>query len=189
MRLSVDFERRKINRCAANNYVMTTLRTVAIVIIALISGASEAADVLQLSDDSTIIVSADESWEEAEQDIIHFRGDFELRTPRWSVMSDHATVYGKVDDPKRIVADGSPVQFVFQNSGADDISITEGEGQHLEYDSEAGLLSLSGGAKLTSGRRVMKSSKIQYDVKRERLEAGGPEGVHVTVVPDSSGTF
>lgn len=168
---------------------MTNLRSVAIVIFVLNSGAIDAADVLQLSNNNTIVVSADESWEEAEQEVIHFRGDFKLRTPRWAVMGDLAVVYGKVDDPKRVVADGSPVRFMFRNSNADDGSITEGEGQHLEYDREAGVLRLSGTAKLTSGRRLMQSSVIRYDLEREKLEAGGDEGVHVTVAPDSSGKF
>lgn len=161
---------------------MTKPRTVAVVIIALSSGYSDAADILQLSNDTTVVVSADDSWEEAEQDILHFRGNFEIRTPRWTVMADQATVYGKLDTPKRVVADGSPVQFFFRNT--ENHSTGEGESRHLEYAREPELLKLSGNVKLTTRGRVMQSSEVQYDVERQKLLAGGPEGVHITVYPD-----
>ena len=166
---------------------MTKQTTIAIAIIALTAGHVEAADLPPLSDDSVIIVSADESWEDAERDIIHFRGNFEIRTPHWTVMADLATVYGKLEDPQRIVADGSPVQFIYRRAETGKPSITEGEGQHLEYERERELLRLSGNAKLATGGRVMQSSEIQYDLEQQRLEAGGSEGVRITFDPDRSG--
>ncbi len=74
---------------------MTKLRTVAVAIIALYVGNGAAAGPLKISDENTILVTADEVWEEPEQNIFHFRGNFELRTPRWAVMADEATVYGR----------------------------------------------------------------------------------------------
>lgn len=163
---------------------MTKLRTVALAIIALYAGHGAAAGLLNISDENTILVSADEVWEEPEQDIFHFRGNFELRTPRWAVMADEATVYGRLDDLERIVAEGSPVRFVFQNSDAENGSITEAEGQKLEYLKKAGVLHLSGGAKIASGGSIMRSSEIRYDLERDELEAGGPEGVRLTAQPE-----
>jgi len=162
---------------------MTKLRTVAIVIFALCARQGLAAGLLEISDETTIFVSADESWEEAEQDVFHFRGSFEIRTPRWAVMADEATVYGKLDDLKRIVADGSPVQFVFRNPELDNGSLTRAEGQRLEYEKDKRLLHLSGGAKLANGAQVMRSSELRYNLKQEKLEAGGSEGVQITAKP------
>ncbi len=162
---------------------MTKLRTVAVAIIALYVGNGAAAGLLKISDENTILVTADEVWEEPEQNIFHFRGNFELRTPRWAVMADEATVYGKMDDLDRIVAEGSPVQFVFQGSDAENGAITEAEGRKLEYQREPGLLHLSGGAVVTSGGNTLRSSEILYDLERDKLEAGGPEGVRVTAKP------
>ena len=106
---------------------------VAVAIFVLHAGHSTAADLLKISDDNTILVSADEVWEEPEQEIFHFRGKFEIRTPRWAVLADEATVFGRLDDLERIVAEGSPVQFIFQSSDAENGSFTEAEGQKLEY--------------------------------------------------------
>jgi lipopolysaccharide transport protein LptA len=162
---------------------MTKLRTVAIAMIALYARQGIAAGLLEISDETTILVSADESWEEAEQDIFHFRGSFELRTPRWAVTADEATVYGELDDLKRIVAEGSPVRFVFQNPELENGLLTRAEGQRLEYEKDKGLLHLSGGAKLANGAQVMRSSELRYDLEKEKLEAGGPEGVQITAKP------
>ena len=166
---------------------MRYLRTIAIIVITFYAGRGASADILQLADDSTIVISADEAWEDNEQDILYFRGHFEIRTPRWQLSAYEATIYGNLDSPQRIVADGSlegrPVQFSFIGSDIEDSGVTTGEGQHLEYEQILGLLTLSGTAKLTSGNRVMRSSKIQYDLEAQQLQAGGEEGVHVTVDP------
>ncbi len=168
---------------------MTKLRTIAILIIALYAGHGKAADSLHLSDDSTIVVSADDASEEPGQDILYFAGNIEIKTPSWAIMADRVTVYGQLDNLQRVVAEGSPVQFFFRNSDAENSSITEGEGQHLEYEEEAALLRLSGNAKLTSGGRIMQSTEIQYDLEQEKLEASGPEGVQITITPDSDGNL
>jgi len=164
---------------------MRYLRTIAIIVITLLAGHGAAADILQLADDSTIVVSADEAWEDTELDTLHFRGHFEIRTPRWRLSAHEATIYGNLDSPQRIVADGTseglPVQFFFLGSDRDNSAGTTGEGQHLEYRQALGLLTLSGAAKLTSGSRVMSSSKIEYDLGSQQLKAGGDEGVRVTV--------
>lgn len=170
---------------------MRYLRTIAVIVITLFAGHGATADILQLADDSTIVVSADEAWEDTEEDILYFRGHFEIRTPRWQLSAHEATIYGNLDSPQRIVAtgmsEGRPVQFSFLGSDLDDAARTTGEGQNLEYEQALGLLTLTGNAKLTSGNRVMRSSKIQYDLEAQQLQAGGEEGVHVTVLPDDTG--
>jgi len=147
-----------------------------------------AADILQLADNSTIVVSADESWEDVEQNILHFRGNFQIRTPAWRLTAYQATVYGTLDDPQRIVADGpadgEPVRFFYQDIDAGKDRSTEGEGQHLEYDREHNLLTLSGNALLTNGAQTMRAERIQYDLDAQKLDAGGSDGVHVTVDPN-----
>jgi len=171
------------------NYVMTKQTSIAVAIIALTGGHVDAADVRSVSDDTVIIVSADESWEDEEEDILHFRGNFEIQMPNWTLRADLATVYGKLDDPQRVVAEGSPVHFVYHYTEAGKPSTTQGEGQHLEYEKEHELLRLSGNARLATDRRVMQSSEIQYDLGQQKLDAGGSEGVRITIDPDPSGHF
>ncbi len=173
----------------AANYVMTYLRTIAVIVICLPVTTSLAADPLYLANDSTIVVSADEAWEDPEQDVLHFRGNFDIRTPNWQLQADRASIYGKLSNLQRILADGTidgvPVRFSYQDQTVENATRTKGEGQHLEYDSERHLLILSGSAVLTSGTRNMQSSRIQYNLETEQFDAGGDEGVHVTVTPKS----
>jgi len=168
---------------------MTKLRNAAIVVMMLYAGHGVAADVLQVSHDATIVVAADESWEDPDRDVLHFRGNFEIRTPHWAVMAERATVFGKLDNLERVIADGSPVQFLFQDEGPNGRSTTHGEGRHLEYDTEPGVIKLTGKARMTNGGRVMTSSKLQYSLKEKKLQVSGPEGVHITDTPDRSGSF
>jgi lipopolysaccharide transport protein LptA len=168
---------------------MTKHATVAIITIVLTAGPLDAADLLPLSDDTVIMVSADESWEDAEQDIIHFRGNFEIQLPNWTLKADFATVYGELNDPQRVVAEGSPVKFVYHYTETGNPSFVEGEGQRIEYEKKRNLLNLSGAAKLSTDRRVMHSSEIKYNLDQQKLEAGGPEGVQITISPDSTGHF
>jgi len=172
-----------------SDYVMMKLATIAIAIIALTPGHVEAADLSPLPEDNVIIVSADEAWEEAERDIIHFRGNFEIRTPQWTLAADQATVYGELEDPQRVLADGSPVRFAYRHTEAGKPSITQGEGQHLEYDGENELLVLSGNARISTDRRIMQSSEMRYNLQQQNLEAGGSEGVQITIEADNSGEF
>jgi lipopolysaccharide transport protein LptA len=168
---------------------MTKLTTVALVVITLYASNNEAADDLRPSDDATIIVAADESWEDLGEEIIYFSANVEIRTPRWTLRADRVAVYGNLEDPERIVADGSPVQFTYSKSASDDDTQTRGEGLHLEYLCRLALISLSGNATLTGDRQIMQSSEIRYDLERQRLEAGGPDGVQITVEADSTGHF
>lgn len=163
---------------------LTNLGVVTISIIAMLSGSSAAADFLQLSNDTTIVISADESWEDQDEAVLHFRGHFEIKAPHWTILADQATVYGALNDPRRVVADGSPVQFFYENSNPENNSVTEGEGQHLEYERTIGLIRLFDDAKITNNQSVIRSSEIQYDLKKQKLQAGGPEGVRITVKPD-----
>jgi lipopolysaccharide export system protein LptA len=166
---------------------MTKFTTVALVVIALYAGHNEAADVLRLSDNDTIVVAADESWEDLYQDIIHFRGNVEIQTTAWAVKADRVIIYGKLEDVERIVADGSPLYFMVSRSAAGEDDPVVGEGQQLEYRKSSGKLSLSGNAILSGEGQTIRSSEIHYDLEQQKVEAGGPEGVHITVDNESTG--
>ncbi|MFQ5634004.1 MAG: LptA/OstA family protein [Gammaproteobacteria bacterium] len=168
---------------------MNRLAATSISVFALAATFAAVPDVLQLSNDTTIVVSADEAWEEEQDGILHFRGNFEIRTPRWIISADRASVHGKLDDPQYVVAEGSPVKFFFRHANDEAGGATRAEGRHLEYDKARNLLRLSGNATISGDRRMMRSSEIQYDLEREELTSGGPEGVHVTVEPDDTGEF
>lgn len=168
---------------------MTKLTTVALVVICLFTTSSESADELRPSDDATIIISADESWEDIAEDVFYFSANVNIRTPGWSLQADKVTVYGNLEDPERIVADGTPVQFAFSKAGSADDPDIRGTGSHLEYLCGPEVIKLSGDARLTGDRQIMRSDEISYDLVQEKLLAGGPDGVHIRVEADSSGRF
>lgn len=179
----------EVNTCpkTGSDYVMTYLRTIAAIVVFLPAVMGRAAELLHLADDTTIVISADEAWEDTEQNVLHFRGHFEIQTPSWQLQAHQATIYGKLNDPQRIVADGvaegPPVRFSYQSQEVADATRTDGEGQHLEYEKERNLLTLRGNAVLSSGRRVMRSHHIEYDLGTEQLNAGRGDGVQITVDP------
>lgn len=169
-----------------SDYVMTQRTAIAIAIICLASVPATAADLRPLSEQSVILVSADEAWEDTDQNAFHFRGNFRIHTPGWTITADVVTIFGALEEPQRLVADGSPVHIVYTRSESGKSYVTDGQGQHLEYVTEQNLLTLTGNAKLSTEGRVMQSSEIQYDLDRQRLDATGPEGVQITIEPRHS---
>ena len=141
----------------------------------------------RLTESRTVVVSADESSEDPERDdVFYFRGHFRLRTPDWALAADAATVYGELEDPELIVAEGGPVQFRSHVAGDESVDDIEGEGQRLEYDRVENVLHLVGAAMLTDNVNVMRSEEIVYDLDERRLKATGSTGVNITVDPNAS---
>ncbi len=132
---------------------------------------------LELSKDDTVVVRADEAWEEFAGQVAHFRGNFELTAPDWSVVADSAVVYGPLEDPERIIVDGAPARIRLAKSGREDP--IEGEGRHIEYRRADDTVSLSGQARLRDGERTLSSALIEYERRGDRVSAG--EGVEVLI--------
>ena len=68
---------------------------------------------LDFSSDDTVTVTAKRAWEGDEANVIHFSGNFELRGPDWFLSGDSAVVYGKLDNPDRVVIEGKPAKVAF----------------------------------------------------------------------------
>ncbi len=132
---------------------------------------------LELSKDDTVVVRADEAWEEFAGQVAHFRGNFELAAPDWSVAADSAVVYGPLEDPERIVVDGAPARIRLKQAGRE--GTVEGEGRHIEYRRADDTVSLSGQARLRDGERTLSSALIEYERRGDRVSAG--EGVEVLI--------
>jgi lipopolysaccharide transport protein LptA len=129
----------------------------------------------------TIVIRADQAWEEpsAEQ-VLHFKGNFELRSEDWSLTSDEADLYGPLDDPDRIVARGSPA--VVTIIGDEETVI--GEGRTIEYQRDTEILTLTEQASIVGERASMRSGLIVYDVAAERLKSSGAGGVEMVLERD-----
>jgi len=126
----------------------------------------------------TIVIRADQAWEEPDtEQVLHFKGDFELISPDWELRSDEADLYGPLDDPDRIVARGLPAVVTILT----DSETVVGEGRTIEYQREPEILTLTDQARIIGEKISMKSAEIVYDVGREQLKSGGSDGVEMVL--------
>jgi len=98
------------------------------------------------------------------------------------VFADEASVFGKLDDPERIIITGSPARAWINK--AEEEGKVEGEGQRIEYLRSSESLSLSGEAVITDGESTVRSGLIEYDLVAKRFKASGDQGVTIVVDRD-----
>jgi lipopolysaccharide transport protein LptA len=149
-----------------------------------------AAEGLEFSDGDIIIVTAQRAWEADAADVVHFSGRFELHAPDWTLAGDSAVVYGKLDDPERVVVEGAPARIAFlrkaepaDGSAAEDERI-DGSAATVEYFRATDKLKMRGGASLTRKDSTLASEIIEYDVDADRYSAGGDGGINIQFNPE-----
>ncbi len=136
-----------------------------------------------LKDDDTVVVRANEVWEDAKADVLHFQGRFDMRTREWRILATQATAYGAVNDPDRITVTGSPAKVWIERTptGADASEIIYGEGSELEYVKATERLLMRGDAVLIEQGNRLTSAQIEYDLAADRFKASGQQGVEIVV--------
>jgi lipopolysaccharide export system protein LptA len=95
-----------------------------------LSCSAWAGELPALDDQDTVVVTADQAWESEDGDSLSFAGNFNLNAPDFHVASDTAVIHGPLEDPNRIVAEGSPVRFWVADP--DSGNRTHGTGRRLE---------------------------------------------------------
>ncbi|MDH4019940.1 MAG: hypothetical protein OEU84_10110 [Xanthomonadales bacterium] len=130
-----------------------------------------------------ISISADEAREDEQPGILHFSGQFQMRSDDWQLNSAQATVYGSPDKPDRVYLEGSPAHFNVKQTDQTDQGPINGTAEVVEYLRAANLLVLSGEAVLKLGDEIIRSARIEYDISTNRYQAGGDDGVHIQVPP------
>ncbi|MGI9325825.1 MAG: LptA/OstA family protein [Pseudomonadales bacterium] len=136
-----------------------------------------------LKDDDTVVVRANEVWEDAKADVLHFQGRFDMRTREWRILAAQATAYGAVNDPDRITVTGSPAKVWIERTptGAESAEIIYGEGAELEYVKATERLLMRGDAVLIEQGNRLTSAQIEYDLAADRFKASGQQGVEIVV--------
>jgi len=147
------------------------------------------ADSLDFSSDDTVTVTAERAWEDDEPNVIHLSGNFELRGPDWCLSGDSAVVYGKLDDPDRVVVEGKPATIAFlrgeQESAVPDTrDRVDGTALFVEYFRSTDKLTMRGGANLVRKDSTLDSEMIEYDVETDRYSAGGEGGINIQFTTD-----
>ncbi|MEP6158734.1 MAG: LptA/OstA family protein [Halieaceae bacterium] len=135
-------------------------------------------------------MSAERAWEADELDVVHFSGAFVLRAPDWSLEGDTAVVYGKLDDPDKVVVEGKPAKISFlrqeDETTATDSSAEriDGSASVVQYFRATDKLTMSGTATLTRKDSTLASDSIEYDVETDRYSASGAAGINIILNTD-----
>lgn len=150
---------------------------------------------LEFNDDDTVIVVADRAWEAETPDVVHFSGGFVMQAPDWSLAGDEAVVHGKLDNPDRVVVQGTPARISFLreegavvDSAALESAATEeridGSADSVEYYRATDKLRMLGSARLTRDGSTLTGELIEYDVESDRYSAGGAGGINLQIDPE-----
>ena len=165
---------------------------------AMLACSSSQAEGLRFSKDDSVTVTAERAWEADELDVVHFSGGFTLRGPDWSLQGDTAVVYGKLDDPDKVVVKGTPARISFlrqdttteagTEQGTTDKAIEEdrvdGSARVVQYFRATDKLSMEGAATLSRKDSTLVSESIEYDVDTDRYSASGQGGINLLFDPD-----
>jgi len=117
-------------------------------------------------------------------DIVHFEGGFELRASDWSLVSDNATLYGKLDDPETVVISGSPASILVNTVSHGQTSTISGQAERIVYQRDSNSIRMEGNASIARDTHSMNGSEIEYDIDTDHLSAGGTNGVYIKILPD-----
>ena len=145
---------------------------------------------LDFNSQDTVTITAERAWEAQEPNVIHFSGKFELHAPDWSMSGDTAVVYGNLDDPDRVVVEGSPatVSILRERDAAGGATEpderVEGEASLVEYLRATDKLIMRGSSWLVRQESKLGSEIIEYDVDTDRYSAGGEGGINFEYTPD-----
>jgi len=155
------------------------------------------AEALNFNSNDTVTIVADNAREGDQVDVIHFSGNFELRAPDWYLSADSATVYGKLDNPEKVVLEGNPAKIYFlrnSNKTATPSNETsaeptwediEGTALKIEYLRLSNKLKMTGSATLKRKENQLSSEVIEYDIDADRYSARGDGGINIQVNPSN----
>jgi lipopolysaccharide export system protein LptA len=116
-----------------------------------------------------------------------FTGNVVIRNAEAEVRAAKAELDFRDNLLRKAVLRGSPATFRQPRTGQR--LPTDGRADVLEYDPVAGSLRLLGNARLTDGPNEVNGERIDYDLRREVVSAGGGTGgpVRVRIAPPPPG--
>jgi lipopolysaccharide transport protein LptA len=136
-----------------------------------------------ISSEEMVSIHADQGWEDIEPDTVHFSGHFEMHVGDARFTADRATVHGPLENPDRLVLQGSPARLSLFHTQNDRVKAIQAEAEDIAYEREAALVRLTGAARLTEGDSVLLSHDIEYDISTDRFNTQGRTSVQINVHP------
>jgi lipopolysaccharide transport protein LptA len=128
-----------------------------------------------ISKHDAVTVRADEAWEDPKLEAVHFRGNFEIQASDWAVTAREATLYGPLDDPDRVVAEGG-ARIRLNTQAQSTRKPVSGEADRIEYRRDGDHVTLIGNARLHKRDNTMRAATIEYDRATDSFRAGGKGG-------------
>lgn len=128
-----------------------------------------------------IVIRAAEAWESEDGNILYVRGDLSLHAPDWHLSAEQGRIEGRIEDPDLIAVSGSPARIFVQRPR--DEEAFEGTGERLEFRPRVDAVKLRGDALVIKGQQSIRSSAIDYALKRDTFSAGLSGRVRVVTTP------
>ncbi len=97
------------------------------------------------------------------------------------IMADQLELYGSVNNPKKIIAIGSPAKL--QQQPTIDQALIIVTGNTIEYSVATGKVEIITDAKFEQNGTTIQASKIFYDVSNSYIEANADENDINVVIP------
>ena len=136
-----------------------------------------------VSNEDMVSIHADKAWEDIEPDTAQFAGHFNMRVRDMQLTAERATLHGNIDDPDRVVLNGSPARIKLSHTVRNRKETVQAEAQEIVYERESAMVRLTGGARLSEGDNVLFSNSIAYEIKTDRFRSEGDLGVQIKVPP------
>ncbi len=161
------------------------MRTEIRLLVTLLAAAVSVPAAHALPDDSgqPIDIQADHWDANRRTGVAVYRGNVRVTRGSVSITGDVLTL--NYDGTRLAVADvqGSPVRFTQQHDEGRER--TQAQASRLQYDAETGIVRLLGDARVSIDGDEFASDDIRYDMREERIVAGGGDGtrIQVTIQP------
>ncbi len=111
-----------------------------------------------------------------------FRGNVVIENPDAKVWADQARMEFRENQLRRVQLTGTPARF--EQRKIMERAPTQGTARTMDYDLEAGLISMSEDAWLSDGQNEITGARIAYDLRREYVTATGEDGqVRMRITP------
>jgi len=135
------------------------------------------------SSNDTLTIRSSEARMDEQADIIHFAGGFELQAKDWSLSSEQATLYGKLDDPETVIITGAPARIMVNSQIRGTYSMVTGKANRIVYQRDSNTIRMEGNASVSRDDQTLNGGEIEYEIGKDLLSAGGIGGVHIQVEP------
>lgn len=147
-----------------------------------------AAGALSSDKDQPIHIEADRADLDERRGISVYRGGVVMTRGTLRITGDEITLYVRDDTVRKAVAVGTPATYRQRPDGREED--IRAEARRMEYHAEQNKVILLGGALLQQGGNMFRSERIEYDLARDVVNAGGGTGnerVRVIIQPRERG--